>query len=512
MYWAGPVEGCLGQPIRSTLHPLHKYLGMLLEIGPGAAQTIGVVVDALNSLTGNLTRTDANKAAEYSQGGISPEESARRKTALVEKSTSLLPCLRQQLADLLASLDIADLERVPNPRSLPATLDIIKKIGITLDQLICATRSVSLSPPPAPSRFEDHDCGILKVYRYDHFQQDITQLIETRLCPLFNQSVLLLEAWKSASNPDLSGDRPPLEEREATEHRKQIISLTALSHKSIDNLIKWLELEDDLGALQFFLQPEIDLLSSNQAELIQRIGLPLPPLPKKKDGLDDSDSSESDDYPSQSKNPNQEEGNISKGDVDNSHKEDEGEDEDGDEDGSEFDSNYSGSSASSGQSEEIPVRQATVKLAKKSMRMIKLILSFFSELWKARSSEAPFKLDERISSEELDRLVSRFEHLIQPLNEFVKLLLSIYDQDDFDEEELARLGSKSSSLSDAFDTCLLHLAFHLVPLDHQEDLIDTDPLAPNPFNTWFFQLRQNLGGAASRITWGLHSFRETVFD
>ncbi|WAQ85444.1 hypothetical protein PtA15_6A72 [Puccinia triticina] len=428
---------------------------MVHRFDPETTQTVDVVVDALHSLACKLTRTYSNKAAEYSQGGISPEESARRKTALVEISTNLLPCLRQQLTDLLASLDIADLERVPNPRLL-ATLHILKKAGVTLDQISHATRSVTLSPPPAPSRFEDHDCGILKSYRSALLKSAISELIDTHLCSLFNQTVLFLEHWKSANNPGLSADPPPAE-HDAIEQRKKIISLIALSNKSIEHLIAWLQLGNDSEVLRYIYKPQIGQLNSNLAELTQRIGLPLPPITNPK-------------IKTTPLNPNPIK--LKEAVV--------------------FDSDYSESNTSSGQSEDMPVRRATVELAKESLPMIKLIRIFFNKILRTRSNKAPFVLDERISSGELQALMDRLLTLIETLNEFVSILLSIYDEDDLGEEEFDRLWRKSSSLPDAVDTSLLHLAFHLVPVDDQH-LTAQDPLAPNPFNTCFFELRERLG-------------------
>ncbi|OAV95151.1 hypothetical protein PTTG_03840 [Puccinia triticina 1-1 BBBD Race 1] len=495
---------------------------MVHRFDPETTQTVDVVVDALHSLACKLTRTYSNKAAEYSQGGISPEESARRKTALVEISTNLLPCLRQQLTDLLASLDIADLERVPNPRLL-ATLHILKKAGVTLDQISHATRSVTLSPPPAPSRFEDHDCGILKSYRSALLKSAISELIDTHLCSLFNQTVLFLEHWKSANNPGLSADPPPAE-HDAIEQRKKIISLIALSNKSIEHLIAWLQLGNDSEVLRYIYKPQIGQLNSNLAELTQRIGLPLPPVPKKKRNSGDSDDdSQSDDDHAPSDHQSKNQNNSSQSKPDQAERgsggggggpdddEEEEEEEEDDDDESEFDSDYSESNTSSGQSEDMPVRRATVELAKESLPMIKLIRIFFNKILRTRSNKAPFVLDERISSGELQALMDRLLTLIETLNEFVSILLSIYDEDDLGEEEFDRLWRKSSSLPDAVDTSLLHLAFHLVPVDDQH-LTAQDPLAPNPFNTCFFELRERLGCAAASIRWGLSFFSQTVFD
>ncbi|PLW11650.1 hypothetical protein PCANC_21639 [Puccinia coronata f. sp. avenae] len=189
--------------------------------------------------------------------------------------------------------------------------------------------------------------------------------------------------------------------------------------------------------------------------------------------------------------------------------------DDDDDDGSEYSvysSDGSGSSCSSGQSLEVPVRRAVVTLAKEVIPMAKLGRIFMMKLLRARES---YKLDEEMSSQELGWLVGRVSVVGGASNDLVEVLVRIYDEDDLDEEQLELLSDKNGTVARFFDSALLLIAFHLVPLDQKLVLSRDQPgdhLPPNHFFSAFYQLRECFTSANCSVRWGIRTFQETIFE
>jgi hypothetical protein len=476
--------------------------------------------------------------------------------------TNLLPRLDQQLTDLLTSLDISDLSREPNPKLL-ATLEIINKLGDTLAHLRSATDSIALAPRPA-SQSEDFTCGVLKVYRSNRLLSKINELIETQICSLFHHSVDFIEAWQSSNNPQRhpTGFYPRARKSNSLDDRMKVISITGLSCCMIRGIIDWLPL-DDFAILQTEWQPQLNLLNSHLLDLINRIGLPLPPEVKRRKPEDqDSYQSESSSSPappkayievensptnhqnqaeksSTTENPaekNSTDENLPEKNSTNENTADKSSpnenlaeenatsiprvaqtkssgEKDGSEDGSDssdYDSDYSGSSSSSGQSEDIPVRRLTVELAKQAIPILKLVQIFFNKLSRRESNRRPFTLDEEMSSDELEALLEKLNDFTEAVNEVVRILLKIYDEDDLGEEELELIRNKNKLIPDLFDGVLLLLAFYLVPIDQSQ--FYQDPASPNLFHSWFHELRTSVHKATDRFLSGTYDFESNAFE
>ncbi|EFP85733.2 uncharacterized protein PGTG_11062 [Puccinia graminis f. sp. tritici CRL 75-36-700-3] len=549
---------------------------MFNRFDPETTQTTYVVVEAIDKLCCRFRCSFGEKLGKAT-GGLAAEEIEHRKALLIDMRTNLLPRLDQQLTDLLISLDISDLSREPNPKLL-ATLEIINKLGDTLGHLRSSTDSIALGPRQA-SESEDYSCGVLKVYRSNRLLSKINELIETKICSLFHHSVDFIEAWQSSNTPQRHRSEfyPRARKSNSLDDRMKLISITGLSCCMIRGIIDWLPL-DDFAILQTEWQPQLDLLNSHLLELVNRIGLPLPPEVKRRKS-EDQDSYQSDSSSSSSssssaspkvqievensptnhqnqpekssttENPaeknstdvNSPEKNSA--DVNppekNSTIENPAEniltnenpaeknatsipkvaqtkssgEKDGSEDGSDssdYDSDYSGSSASSGQSEDIPVRRLTVELAKQAIPIVKLVRIFFKKLSRRGSNLRPFTLDEEMSSDELEALLEKLNDFTEAVNEVVRILLKIYDQDDLGEEELELIRNKNKSIPDLFDGALLLLAFYLVPIDPSQ--FNQDPASPNLFHSWFHELRTSVHKATDNFLSGTYDFESTAFE
>ncbi|KAI9620153.1 hypothetical protein KEM48_008270 [Puccinia striiformis f. sp. tritici PST-130] len=534
------------------------------RIDPGTSQTTDVVVDALKKLSFPLASSmdeDANDKGRM----LTAEEIEVRKGVLVEIRTKILPLLGRQLSDLLNSLDVSDLGRDPNPR-LHAMISIANRIEDTLLHLKSTTNLVALETLPIPED-EDYECGVFKRFRSTRLLDKINELLEEHISPLSHHSIQFVLGWQSSDNP--SGSISPTgasgEQLEPDHHRKKVIGIANQTCQTIQSTIEWLEL-DEFGLLQHEWQTKLDLLNSLDLQLLDRIDRPLPIEQKRKrrhssdsecdcsdesedeeqesnsplvDQPEDDGQSEDDEKESnspqvdQTKDDGQEDapvtnqaGNESsstskadqpeakskcKAKENRSEEDPSGDDGDGDDDddesGSDEDSNYSGSSDSTGHSGIVPVRRGIKELARLILPMIKMVRIFMGKLSESQVKKAPFILDEQMSSDELNSLLKRVGRIVDTLNEFLTLALTIYDDDDLDDDQLDRLRSESGSIAEQFDSALLLLAFFLVP---SED--SPAPLSHNHFNNWFCTLRAQIHNASGSLRGGIYDLESTLFE
>ncbi|POW01007.1 hypothetical protein PSHT_12744 [Puccinia striiformis] len=519
------------------------------RIDPGTSQTTDVVVDALKKLSFPLASSmdeDANDKGRM----LTAEEIEVRKGVLVEIRTKILPLLGRQLSDLLNSLDDSDLGRDPNPR-LHAMISIANRIEDTLLHLKSTTNLVALETLPIPED-EDYECGVFKRFRSTRLLDKINELLEEHISPLSHHSIQFVLGWQSSDNP--SGSISPTgasgEQLEPDHHRKKVIGIANQTCQTIQSTIEWLEL-DEFGLLQHEWQTKLDLLNSLDLQLLDRIDRPLPIEQKRKrrhssdSECDCSDESEDEEQESNSPLVDQPEDDGQSEDVkksrihlkstklkttdkkmrpsqtkremslqakENRSEEDpSGDDGDGDDDddesGSDEDSNYSGSSDSTGHSGIVPVRRGIKELARLILPMIKMVRIFMGKLSESQVKKAPFILDEQMSSDELNSLLKRVGRIVDTLNEFLTLALTIYDDDDLDDDQLDRLRSESGSIAEQFDSALLLLAFFLVPAEDSPA-----PLTHNHFNNWFCTLRAQIHNASDSLRGGIYDLESTLFE
>ncbi|KNZ63308.1 hypothetical protein VP01_1160g1 [Puccinia sorghi] len=515
-------------------------------IDPETTETTNVVVDSLRSLCRTSNVSFAARAGKNAGGCPSPNEIEQRKALLLQIRTSLLPDLRTQISELLISLNISNLDIEPSPKLL-ATLAVIRKLEHTLDQLKFATESIAVKPPQLPDH-DDHHHGHLKQFRSSRLLLKMINLMEHNICELFRHCIVFLEAWNSSD-----GDHhlPSTILRPATnpiDSRKAVILTTALSCRTIQELIEWLQL-DELGMLDHEWRQHVDLLNSHLAMLITRINLPLPleknphrsdqdynqsdsshhdgnnkthrdqsPSPFKADRNqnEDANTSEHQKRPSTS-GPNIDQAqnrseNIPTADgTETQHSNNKGEESEAHDGSGDSETDGSGSSYSSGQSEEIPIRRAVVTLAKEMITITKLTRIFFTKLSRRRTSKAPYKLDSEMSSRELCLLADGVSAVGVVVNNVLALLVQIYDEDDLDETELSQIKKNAYSISERFNSALLLLAFFLVPNDHQLQESPSLPSGPNHFSSWFHQFRKSASNAFT-VHWAMHQFQETLFQ
>jgi len=505
-----------------------------------------LVVDALRSLCCTSQISFAARVGTNAAGCPSPGEIEQRKALLFQIRTSLLPDLSTQISELSISLNISNLDIRPSPKLL-ATLAVLRKLEQTLGQLRFATESIAVNPPQIPDH-DDHHLGDLKNFRSSRLLLKIIHLMEHNLCTLFRQCIVFLEAWNPIDGGDVIGSIV-IFINNPRDPRKSVISTIAASCRTIQELIEWFQL-DELGMLDHEWQQHVDLLNSQLTKIIARIHLPLPPRKKRdRSDLDSQQSDYSSDHDSNNNNQRDQSPSTSKADRDenedaNTSKDqkrpstsgpnsdqaqnssaniptadgaetqpsnNEGEEDETDDDSGYSETDGSGSSHSSGQSEEIPIRRAVVKLAKEIIPILKLTRIFFTKLSRRRTSKAPYKLDSELSSRELCLLEEGVGAVGEAVNNVLALLVQIYDEEDLDETELNEINKNAYSISDRFDSALLLLAFFLVPNDPQLHELPSLPSGPNQFSSWFLQFKKTFR-SASTIHCALHRFQQTLFQ
>ncbi|KAI7957086.1 hypothetical protein MJO28_004181 [Puccinia striiformis f. sp. tritici] len=197
----------------------------------------------------------------------SEDEVKARKDLLIEFEKSSLPSFRQQLSDLLESLDLKAQGTDPNPK-LTEALEIVSKLELTLNQISSSVNDLylAISAMGKKSIKIDQDHGVLKKIRLDSLLSKMTNLLTEEFSPLFTQYSEFISSGQFAHNEaDFSEDQA-----EVTSNRDQIIERTAKIIEALDGAIVWLP-RPDFGFLQDYWDFLPGQLSDNLSKFTERI-------------------------------------------------------------------------------------------------------------------------------------------------------------------------------------------------------------------------------------------------
>ncbi|KAA1120856.1 hypothetical protein PGTUg99_026611 [Puccinia graminis f. sp. tritici] len=303
--------------------------------------------------------------------------------------TNFLPSLQQQLADLLGSLDLANLPNEPKPK-LKDSLDIISQLADTVAQINAFVHSIApiAVNPLQDTRHIDGTFGSLKRYRSRKLIDKFNHLICYTIQSLFDSHLLFIQA--NSKHPPISSHG----ESSLITLGENVIEATAQSSDAIDSIIKWSK-QSDLSILQDHYQEHVNHLDSTLAVLSEQILL----TKQSQKRLTNQPENESD----------WTDANWSSGHA----------------------NDQPGTSLSADWPEAISLRPQLIKLVKTTIPLIKLTRILFKKLSsKTLTNKALFTFDTQLSSEEIQRIDHEAGYLILILQELLELMFHIYDRNE----------------------------------------------------------------------------------
>ncbi|WAQ87529.1 hypothetical protein PtA15_8A433 [Puccinia triticina] len=475
----------------------------------------GLINQALGNLVKKYNRIDLRAASREPPWDVDEEEYvddnwrfARKevlsinqldtqKAHLVQFQTSFLPALKQQLEDLLKSLDIADLPKTPTPKLLD-TLEITSRLSHTSDQINNFLRSVApiaVNPLHTPENY-DHNYGGLKKYRVSRIIDKTNDLMRGHVSQLFHRCSTLMRAFVTYSkNPPISLRNQP----DLIALGKNVIKGTALSSDEINSIIKW-SAQSDFSILQARCHSEAEDLGYTLGRLTAQID------PKRRVGpWCGGFSGESYENPWSTSEDESDENESSETDQAGTESLDEHEDTQSHSNpSSEHESTQSSSSLSPGLSVEFSFTPRFIRLSRSTIPLMKLLRIFFNKLSNARTSKPPFTIGTTMSSTEINAMDDEIGGLACSISNLMNTLFYMYDSN-ADMDSANDLRNLHGEISRCFDSSMILLCCYLHPLTPQDDDL---PLSGNMFKTWFLELRQQTRLALDHFRSALYSFEK----
>ncbi|KAA1123630.1 hypothetical protein PGTUg99_022409 [Puccinia graminis f. sp. tritici] len=322
------------------------------------------------------------------------------KSDLIKLQSTLLPSLRQRLADLLTSLDVSNSLKDPQP-NLRAALEIISQLADIPKQIRSSVRAISpmLIPLQALNR-QDFDHGIAKSYRTKPFLEYLDWLMG---CPLYKILWRHLERIRSWKGPNQEG---------VDMHHDRNLSLQTIDYfEHIDKALQLLN-RSDFGVLQDNWKKTMHQYDTGLAKLINHI------IIQSDQDRDPADKNLSDHTHASRGPPNGQLG--------------------------------------------IP-RPHYITLLKSAIPFVKLGRIFLNKLLSTPTSRPPFTIKSRISSMELDYLRQKIYMFSCQMWLFAKTLVGLSDSDSFYRAIFA-LEDELEGAVDYFNESIDLLNCHLGPL------------------------------------------------
>ncbi|POV97042.1 hypothetical protein PSHT_14790 [Puccinia striiformis] len=357
--------------------------------------------------------------------------------------TCLLPSLKQQIRDLVESLDLSEFANhpCPNPES---TAKILSQLGDTLKSTRSAVEELALESP-LPDKSYDGHLKQLKDYRTSRLLWKTKAAIQERICGLFEACFALILESERADKvvvDSLVPDSPISEDDDsdflgyqpkASQCRIQIIKRLKNSCNSIDATIEYPKLSD-FAILQREWRGSTRKLG-RQLEALAHI-LNGTYTRQKGDKIDDRSDSEKE--------------------------------------------------------KDLAHKARAIQLAKSAVPIVKLSRIFYDKLSKTSINQLPFELDTEMSSEELGSLLKTLESFYESVDYMSGHLCVIFESADGIDRKIQSLRKICVQNIDYFEKALLALSLYLIPTSHSSG----GRSAPQThFKTWFLGLRNQLNSA-----------------
>ncbi|EFP81120.1 uncharacterized protein PGTG_07372 [Puccinia graminis f. sp. tritici CRL 75-36-700-3] len=195
------------------------------------------VCEAFESLSESCRRRSSTPDYDDRKPKISTKQINVLKSLLIKMRTTLLPSLRQRMADLLVFLDASHFPKDPQA-NLRATLEITSQLADILVQIRAAVRALTLARLRA-FEYRDDFHGIAKIHRTEPFLEKVDDLINFSLCAVFERHVEFVQGWNCPSE----------EKRAARFDERSVSEETTITFELIDELIRLLT-KSDFGNMQ----------------------------------------------------------------------------------------------------------------------------------------------------------------------------------------------------------------------------------------------------------------------
>jgi hypothetical protein len=429
----------------------------------------GLIGEKLDDLVARCSKIEYDQSRIVPAKGFSTDDLEAGKAHLLQIQTSFLPSLRQQLADLMASLDPGALEKDPIPKS-NHTLEIIQKIGHILNQISGSVNSFVSMPPDEAKK--DQDYGVLKEFRCHALVGKINGLIGGELRRLFFHYSVFISHWDFSDDHLTFSD----DESDRVKLKKKSLEKTALSSQVIDSIIEWSS-RSDFDILQDTWVPQVNSLSSDLEMVTRRINSTVHPKEERDTIMGSPPGSTYASWAPENNQGDDRDGRSEAG-FSSDHEEDQ-----------------------SRNTPEIPLTPLyIVELIQQTIPIIKLSRIFFNKIISTPKGKPPFTFHSRISSADIACLQEEMAQISVCVTDIVELLCNGNTQSlGRDTEQVSRC---IQELSGHFDSALIMLGFHLIYKTPQPDL----PQHENLFKTGFYSLRSHFRVALNNLHVFLHVY------
>ncbi|KAI7942480.1 hypothetical protein MJO28_012507 [Puccinia striiformis f. sp. tritici] len=400
------------------------------------------VLEAFNKLLRNYSYS-LNQVFCRTEKNLTLDDLDLEMDTFNDVQTCLLPSLKQQIRDLVESLDLSEFANhpCPNPES---TAKILSQLGDTLKSTRSAVEELALESP-LPDKSYDGHLKQLKVYRTSRLLWKTKAAIQERICGLFEACFALILESERADKvvvDSLVPDSPISEDHDsdflgyqpkASQCRIQIIKRLKNSCNSIDATIEYSKLSD-FAILQREWRGSTRKLG-RQLEALAHI-LNGTYTRQKGDKIDDRSDSEKE--------------------------------------------------------KDLAHKARAIQLAKSAVPIVKLSRIFYDKLSKTSINQLPFELDTEMSSEELGSLLKTLESFYESVDYMSGHLCVIFESADGIDRKIQSLRKICVQNIDYFEKALLALSLYLIPTSHSSG----GRSAPQThFKTWFLGLRNQLNSA-----------------
>ncbi|KAA1095692.1 hypothetical protein PGTUg99_023851 [Puccinia graminis f. sp. tritici] len=420
---------------------------------------------------------------------MSTDEVDVRKYLLLQLQTCFLPSLKQQLADLLKSLDLTNLSKEkPN---LLDILETVSRLGQTFKQIntfLYSIAGIATCSSQAHKEY-DHDYGGVKEFRCHSLIEKINHLMSEHIWVLFKRHIPYI-LLRSKDHPTRLNDRSDL-----ITHGGKLIEGIARSSDYIDTIIqlskrsdfnilqdKWRGKSNDLNCLLKRIAVRINPTTEEERLLIDA---GLPEIPSTSKAIADDNHST----------------NTDQAEIDSNYR-DTGSDTDSSIDQEDDESDTSCSTCSS---EESFLRSLLIKLAQSAIPLIKLVRILFNKLSNP-ISQVPFTIGLKMSSMDIESVQGELSSLNCSIHNILNDLLYMYDCEGI-MDELKSVKMLRERLWRYFDSSLVLLCFYLVPSTGIELEL---PISGNHSKTWFLKLREQFYLATKVFDKALYEFEQEI--
>ena len=226
---------------QTTMEPIERVQGYRETVERiESTRAILSLVDAFEGMAAKHSFEPERLAPATKDPSLTLEQMGAKVEALEQLQSSLLPCIRDQLAALVGSLDLIDPKKTDTPRTEP-TRELLSGLDKTLESTVAAVVCLTLHSP-LPDEKHDHGLERLKVFRCAHLREKIQLVVSAIICErLFRDDIPSFIRWCAMAN--ILDEYHPIS-TEGSDLRKGIQITMAYPPRILDQTIAWCRKSD----------------------------------------------------------------------------------------------------------------------------------------------------------------------------------------------------------------------------------------------------------------------------